>query len=148
MSACIEHTQKGNRGGYGATTIKGRTYALHRLTYANSVGVDITALSGVVVRHTCDNPRCINPDHLIAGTQADNIRDRVERGRGRVPKGEAHHANRLTATQVWLIRNRYIPRCKVNGTHALAKEFDVHQSVISRIVNNRIWRVDNDESKV
>lgn len=148
MSECTEHTQKGNRGGYGKTKVNGRVYTLHRLAYAKAIGVDITAIADVVVRHTCDNPRCINPEHLLGGTQADNIRDKVERGRCRTLSGEESPSSRLTWAQVQLIRTRYVPRCKVHGTRALAREFGVDHSVISQIVNNHLWRVNNDESKV
>lgn len=51
---------------------------VHRLVYKLVHQKDIT---GLVVRHTCDNPRCLNPDHLIIGSNLDNVRDRVERGR-------------------------------------------------------------------
>jgi len=52
---------------------------------------------GEVVRHRCDNPRCINPVHLERGTQLDNVRDRVERDRS--AKGERNGKSRLTDAQ-------------------------------------------------
>lgn len=57
----------------------------HRLAYAAFNGSPV----GLLVRHTCDNPSCVNPKHLLLGTNADNIRDRVLRGRskgGRTPR--------------------------------------------------------------
>ena len=58
---------------------KGNTNGkVHRIVYALITGEDIT---GLVVRHICDNPLCVNPDHLLAGTHIDNMCDRRERGR-------------------------------------------------------------------
>lgn len=69
--------------GYGAVTRSGRRYRVHRLTYALAHGLTLDDLDGLVVRHACDRPACIAPEHLDAGTQADNLADMARRGRGR-----------------------------------------------------------------
>lgn len=63
--------------------------------------------TGVVVRHKCDNPRCVNPGHLVPGTQAQNVQDMVDRGRSTKGQnlGEENAASKLTAKQVRAIRN-------------------------------------------
>lgn len=66
------------RKGYGRISIDGRQVAAHRTAYRLAHG---EIPDGLVVRHRCDNPPCINPDHLEVGTAADNSRDMVERGR-------------------------------------------------------------------
>lgn len=63
--------------GYGKIGINGKSVLAHRFSYLMFNG-DPT---GLVVRHTCDNPGCVNPSHLMLGTCADNSRDMVERGR-------------------------------------------------------------------
>lgn len=84
------------------------------------------------VRHTCDNPRCINPEHLLLGTWADNNRDRAERVRS-AKKVPTRH--KLTKQQALVIQSRYTPhRCRVNGVSALAREFCVDTNVIYRVV--------------
>ena len=62
---------------------KGKVVTLqaHRVSYATFMQVRITPKS--IVRHTCDNTLCINPGHLIKGSQRDNVRDTVKRGRHR-----------------------------------------------------------------
>ncbi len=72
---CMKH-------GYGQRWYKGKVYLVHRLVawFMWGVPLDRTDIS---VRHTCDNPPCFNPDHLIPGTQGENVRDTRSKGRAR-----------------------------------------------------------------
>ena len=116
-------------GGYGA----GRSLRAHILVY--------TAVYGMrppVVMHTCDNPSCVNPYHLKAGTKADNNKDRATKGRSAktVPSRQ-----KLTAVDVEAIRARWQPgkppRRNPNGTVALAQEYGVDPKVIHNVVHGR-----------
>lgn len=124
--ACIEHTQKGNGKGYGHTNIKGKSVYLHRLAFAQAHGVPLSELEGKVIRHKCDNPRCINPNHLETGTYVDNYWDMVNRGR---------HSYKLSAEQVAEIRERH----SAGGItqRFLAREYGVTPTQICYIVNNK-----------
>lgn len=68
------------KDGYGRVKRGGVNYMAHR--YALSVHLGRPIGEGLVVMHSCDNPSCVNPEHLSEGTQADNIRDCIEKGRG------------------------------------------------------------------
>lgn len=69
------------RHGYGSFYFKGRAHLAHRLAYILSNG---EIEGGLHVRHKCDNPNCCNPNHLELGTHADNMHDRVKRGRSSI----------------------------------------------------------------
>jgi len=78
-NGCMVWTRALNTDGYPRALIEGNSNAkVHRVVYELANDKDI---SGYVVRHTCDDPKCINPNHLIIGTPTDNVRDRCERGR-------------------------------------------------------------------
>jgi hypothetical protein len=62
--------------------INRKIFYVHRLVYCEKAGVSINDISGLVVRHKCDNPSCVNADHLEIGTQADNMMDKKLRCRG------------------------------------------------------------------
>jgi hypothetical protein len=82
-TGCWEWTASRARGGYGQFTTSindGRMwYRAHRFSYVAHKG---KIPEGMVVMHSCDSPRCVNPDHLRLGTQADNMRDRDAKNRG------------------------------------------------------------------
>lgn len=79
------------RGGYGIVEWRGRPTRAHRLAYTLAVG---TIPDGLYICHRCDVPACCNPIHLYAGTQFDNMRDCVERGRNAVFCGDESPARR------------------------------------------------------
>lgn len=119
--------------GYGIICMKGRNNVrAHRMAYERVYG---QIPSGMDVLHKCDNPPCINQDHLFLGTQAANIADMMSKGR--VAKGECRPQHKLISSQVLDIRARY----SAGGVsqYKLASEFGVCQSEISLIVNRKKW---------
>lgn len=89
----------------------------------------------IKVLHTCDNTSCVNYNHLYAGTQYDNIQDRVKRNRSAVAERSGKH--KLTREQVRYIRSHYIYRSREYGSVALASMFDVSYQTILSIVHNK-----------
>lgn len=78
-----------------------------------------------VVRHSCDNPPCCNPDHLVSGTTAQNVADMHERGRRK-------YDSRLTASE----REEIVRRCADGEKQKnVALQFGITQGYVSRIVN-------------
>jgi len=89
---------------------------------------------GMVVRHTCDNPLCVNPDHLILGTQADNVADRETRGRRKGINGEKVGTAKLTAEKVLEIRSSKL------SYSVLANKYNVDKSTIALIKAGKSWK--------
>jgi HNH endonuclease len=78
--ACWEWTGSTRHFGHGHLNVSGRRVLAHRFSWELANG---PIPPGLQINHHCDNPPCVRPDHLYLGTQADNTRDRVERGRSR-----------------------------------------------------------------
>ena len=133
MTACILTRQGRNEAGYGRINIGGTIYLHHRVVFAEYHGLSIAALAGIVIRHTCDNPACVNPLHLVPGTHQDNVADRV--ARGRTAHGENHVRAKLTEEDVRAIRAAVREDGKV-----LAARYGVNEQCISKIRNRRTWR--------
>jgi len=121
--------------GYGKFTINGNRISAHRFSYEYHIG---PIPDGLVVRHRCDNPSCVNPHHLEIGTQADNMRDRDERGRRKPPKGSSHGCAKLTEPDVIEIRRLYadgeLNQCEIAGI------FNVNHRTVNHIVRRYSWR--------
>ena len=103
----------------------------HRYSYALHTG---DMLIGMQALHTCDNPSCVNPAHLFSGTNADNMRDKAEKGRSRVPKGELNGKAILTERQV--LRILKDPRPYVE----IAAQYDVKPSTIGSVKQRKSWK--------
>jgi len=147
VGPCLVWHGHRDKDGYPVTCIKlpgdvkAKNRRVHRLVVEGRDG----ALAGdLVVMHTCDNPSCINPDHLRVGTHADNIRDRDQKGRGnfsRDVRGRKNPRAKLTGFDVEDIRRRHVRgvRNGPNSTKALAEEYGVDRSQIQRIVRGDHW---------
>ncbi len=128
---CWVWTAAKNCQGYGMFKVNGRMRMAHRL----SVGIIEERSEIPVVRHLCNNPSCVNPDHLLPGTQAENLHDM--RLAGRSLTGEKNHQSRLTEDDVREIRRKY--REGGVSQRALAAEFGVVQRTIATVVNRITW---------
>lgn len=121
--------------GYGTVMFRGKVHRAHRVSYILHVG---EIQPGMVILHICDNPACVNPDHLRLGTQADNVKDCETKGRGNHPAGENCGKSKLTLEQVRLIRSLHR---EGKRTYAeLAKEFKTSKSNIGYILSGDTWR--------
>ena len=105
----------------------------HRAAWRMMVG-DIPRSAFVL--HRCDNPLCVNPEHLFLGTQRDNTKDMWDKGRARpgVSKGVAHGGSKLTEEQVLEIRES-----KESGP-AIAGRLQMSTTTIYDIRNRKIWK--------
>lgn len=125
-SPCTNTATALNSSGYGQLTVRGKTNGHHRFMYCAANNVKLEDISGLVVRHLCHNRACINPLHLKLGTQAENVKDMIDAGRGGFgakPK--------LTAEAV-----REIRQSKLTHYQAAAK-FNVGYGTISKVRNKR-----------
>ena len=133
-----------NQEGYGSIGIGSRTDGTRRLIKAHRMCWYLTygvIPVGMCVLHRCDNPTCVNPDHLFLGTHADNMRDKKIKGRAKTGPllfGEAHPRSRLHAEDVHKIR-------KMSSEEGLSqsqigKLFGVSQTHVGRILRKQRWR--------
>lgn len=139
-AGCWEWKGGKDKNGYGIFkgNIGDQMFArAHRFSYVLQSG---EVLNGLHVCHTCDNPSCVNPDHLFSGTCADNMRDKVMKGRSFLPKGEGNGHTILTESQV--INILADPR----PYSTIAADYGVATTTIGTIKQKRSWKHLADDS--
>ena len=132
-----------NAQGYGRTWIGDKGYYAHRVIYDLAHPGEIAlqapkkASSTGFLRHRCDNPPCCNPAHLLIGTHADNMRDKIERGRQVSYTSIGSPRAKLTAEDVQWIRFH-----KKRGVSmvALEKLYEVSRATIHGVVYGRHYK--------
>ena len=143
FSGCWVFMGATNDFGYGIVGTGGRgapNDRAHRITYRHFCG---EIPSGMFVCHRCDVPSCCNPDHLFLGTNQDNVRDMISKGRNSPPPrnphvvGSVHPGSKLTEDQVVRIREAYSRGVKQKD---LAQQYGVVHQTISKVVNNRRFK--------
>jgi hypothetical protein len=130
-AGCWLWTRGTDKCGYGKTYVNGRHIGAHRASYlAYSGPIPV----GQEVRHKCDTPLCVNPDHLLLGTHKDNSLDRVKRLRSARLEGRLNPSAKLDESKVIAIRN-------FGGSAvAAAKHFGVSLATIYSVINKQTWR--------
>jgi len=135
---CIETTYARDRFGYGMATSKelySRSVQHHRVAYVEANNLTLADIKGAVVRHKCDNPSCVNPDHLELGTAKDNMADMISRGRRVDHLGTTNGKSKLTELDVAAIRSE-----KLLTQYELAAKYNVSREAISAIITRRTWK--------
>lgn len=133
-SDCIEWVKYKNKYGYGVRRFNGRTQLAHRVAYCEANSTSIESILGMVVLHTCDNPACVNPEHLVLGTQADNIADMDRKGRRRMPAGEEHPRAKITAEIAHEILTSTEP------ARVFCSKYEISAQLVSAIRKRQVWR--------
>lgn len=132
--ACWIWTAHINERSYGTVTWKGKNQRSNRVAWEIAHG---EIPEGMHVLHKCDNKRCVNPDHLFLGTQADNMKDMRAKGREYFSKGEEHYKTSLTEDGVREIRR--LASQKVS-TRKIAERFGVVAQQVNHIIHRRSWK--------
>lgn len=129
-SGCWLWTGSLSNKGYGLFYLNGKSCRAHRVSW-EIFKTPIPA--GMLVCHTCDNPPCVNPDHLYVGTPRDNTQDMLRRGRMASTSGEQHGNSKLTELDVMAIRAD--PRTQ----EEIAFDFGITDGHVSKIKLRAAW---------
>lgn len=134
-SGCWDWIAAKNKKGYGYIKLrkKRKNEMAHRMSWLLFKG-DIP--NGLYVLHKCDNPSCVNPDHLFLGTQNDNMKDMAKKGRatGNKIRNGPYPNSKLNWEKVTQIRKSEKKRS------ILAKKYNVDFSTIYNIQKNKTWK--------
>ena len=126
--ACWTWMASSTNEGYGKIFFERRLHLAHRKWWEVTNG---PIPVGMYLCHKCDNPICVNPNHMFVGTPADNARDMIRKQRG--AQGEKQHMAKLTAERVMAIRNDPRPQA------AIASDYGITQSNVSCIRRGLTW---------
>lgn len=97
---------------------------------------------GFQINHHCDNPLCVNPEHLYEGSQKENVEDISRRGRWPIRTGESNNNSKLCEKSV-----REIREMSGVSNRSLAAEYGVSSAMIGLIRNGKAWTHLNDEGR-
>ena len=126
---CTSHRCSNSGKGYPSIAIKGKYWTLSRYIYTINKG---EIPKGLLIRHTCDNKKCINPSHLILGTCKDNKMDSVSRNR---------HVCAEKVKTAKLSKEIVIEIFTSNLSNVeLSKKYDISNSVVSSIRRRKSWK--------
>ena len=135
-NGCLEtKTTIRKKDGYGQITFGGKSCLIHRLVLEQYIGRLLG--QGEQANHLCHNTKCINPFHLYAGTQKDNIEDMVKAERNVVSVNHYRGGAVLSSEDVICIRERFQAGC---GYNKLASDYGVLRRCIKDVVHYKSWK--------
>jgi hypothetical protein len=135
VNDCWEYNGFKDRDSYGDFKASGKTIRANRFSFMIH-NPDIN-IDGLIIRHSCHNPGCVNPKHLSSGTQQDNINDKLEASRQ--AKGENHWSSKHSDSDVKNLLD-FILENKYKNSTELCLKFNMIFTGINQIINNTTWK--------
>lgn len=132
-SGCWEWTKALSTKGYGVFTIEDRWTLAHRAAFISRNG---PIADEMLVLHRCDNPKCINPDHLFLGSHSDNMKDCISKGRRPPKTGSRNKMSRFKEADIIEMRAMRSQGAMIKD---IAKKFSTSKNHVSAILNRRSW---------
>lgn len=130
---CLEWQGYREKDGYGEIRYQEKMWKAHRLIWNLTYGTIPLALH---VLHHCDNPRCLNPEHLFLGTHSDNMADKTLKGRQANMRGNRNPSAILNQNDIPKIRQHH----SAGETYiTIAKRFGVCPSTVGQIIRREKW---------
>lgn len=123
------------KNGYGVFNYDGK----HRLAHRVARFFEDGKFPEGVVRHSCDNPLCVNPSHLLVGTQQENINDMISRGRQKKQYGESNGQAKLTNEQVIQLRKEHTEQ--KTSTAEIARRLGMSQGCVWRMLRGKTYNI-------
>jgi hypothetical protein len=130
-NGCWLWTAQRDECGYGKFRANKKMFLAHRFSYEINNG---QIPDGKEIMHMCDNPPCCNPSHLRAGSHIENCKDRTAKGRDILFSGENNGKSKLTASQVFKIRELPL------SPDVIAEMFKISITQVKRLRNFQQWK--------
>jgi len=133
LDRCWVWESRLDTSGYGVFMLLGKSLSSHRTSYFLHHG----GYPPNHVLHRCDNPRCVNPDHLFSGDYQDNADDRGKKGRTKVGVGEAQHLAKLTAADILTI---FEMKAGGGSQRSIASWYGLDRTTIRSVLQRKTWK--------
>lgn len=125
-----------NGPGYGKFYDGTKVEMAHRFSFILAHGsID----PGQFICHRCDNPPCVNPEHLFVGSQSDNLRDAYSKGRMAICKLNASGRGNQIKLTIYDVREIRLRHRRGETQTSIAEDFEINQTMVSAIVRNKSW---------
>lgn len=132
---CWEWIGRVDKHGYGRIEREGTDVLASRIAMEIKLGRSLTSKECSL--HSCDNPACVNPKHLWLGSQGDNMKDMVKKGRSSRLPGESNGKSRFKTQEILRMRKLFDSGKRIIE---IAREYKTAQPVINRIVHRKRWK--------
>jgi len=141
-NGCLEWTGAVSSSGYGNFNLNGKTWKAHRYAFFETFG---SIPEKAFICHHCDNPLCVNPGHLFAGSRQDNVDDMMSKGRAKKASGMCHHTTHEDIQNIAKQVRDIYKRGEIRQID-LADRFGISQGTVSQIIRGVHWTQDGASS--